>query len=113
MSTVNAYEQYFAAECRANGAERHAALVALTVASEAGRIAYEASVTFFPHNSEEDFAVSYDAHYGVALYDGPGRRSKKRERAYIENIRTCIDRLAESAGGKVFWEKPLREARFS
>lgn len=112
MSTVNAYEQYFAAECRANGAERHAALVALKAASGAGRIRYEVSVTFFPHNREDDFAVSYDAHDSALLYDGPGRRSKKREQVYIENIRTCIDRLAESAGGKVFWEKPLREARF-
>ena len=112
MATVNAYEQYFAAECTANGVKRHAALVALKSASEAGRIVYEASVTFFPHNSEEDFAVSYDAHYGDVLYDGPGRRSKKREQRYIENMKTCIDRLAESADGKVFWEKPLREARF-
>lgn len=112
MSTVNAYEQYFAAECRANDAERHAALVALKAASGAGRIRYEVSVTFFPHNREDDFAVSYDAYYSALLYDGPGRRSKKREQVYIENIRSCIDRLAESAGGKVFWEKPLREARF-
>ena len=88
MVTVNAYERYFAAECTANGVERHAALVALKAASESGRIVYEASVTFFPHNSEEDFAVSYDAHY------------------------SGIDRLAEDAGGKVFWAKPLRESRF-
>ena len=112
MASVNAYEQYFAAECAANGVTRHAALVRLTAASEAGRIVYEASVTFFPHNSEEDFAVSYDAHYRDVLYDGPGRRSKKREREYMENIRSCIDRLAEGAGGSVFWGKPLREARF-
>ena len=112
MATVNAYERYFAAECTANGVERHAALVALTVASEAGRIVYEASVTFFPHNSEEDFEVSYDAHYSGVLYDAPGRRSKKRERIYIEDIRNYVDRLAESAGGKVLWEKPLREAGF-
>lgn len=71
MSTVNAYEQYFAAEYRANGAERHAALVALKAASGAGRIRYEVSVTFFPHNREDDFAVSYDAYYSALLYDGP------------------------------------------
>ena len=112
MATVNAYERYFAAECTANGVNRHAALVTLTVASEAGRIVYEASVTFFPHNSEDDFSISYDAHYSGVLYDGPGRRSKRREQGYIENIRSCIDRLAESANGKVFWEKPLREAGF-
>ena len=111
MAVVNAYEQYFAAECAANGVERHAARVALTVSSEAGRIVYEASVTFFPHNSEDDFAVSYDAQYSGVLYDGSGRRSKKRERASIENIRSHIDRLAADADGKVFWEKPLREAR--
>ena len=112
MKVVNAYERYFAAEYMANGVERHAALVALKAASEAGRIVYEASVTFFPHNSEDDFSVSYDAHYSGVLYDGPGRRSKKREQEHIENIRNYIDRLAEGAGGKVFWEAPLREARF-
>ena len=112
MATLNAYEQYFTAECTVNGVERHAALVALKAASESGRIVYEASVTFFPHNGAEDFAVSYDAHYSGVLYDGPGRRSKKRERAYMEDIRKRIDRLADSAGGKVIWEKPLREAGF-
>ena len=108
MTVVNVYEQYFAADCVAN----HAALVTLTVASGAGHVVYEAAVTFFPHDREDDFAVSYDAHYCETLYDGPGRRSKKREQGYIEGIRERVNRLAESAGGKIFWEKPLREAKF-
>ena len=112
MATINIYEQYFEAELTANGVDRHAALVMLIADSEAGRIRYEAAATFFPHNSEDDFAVSYDAYFSEALCDTAGRRSKKRDKAYLEVLREHIDRLAEQAGGKVFWDKPLRDARY-
>lgn len=111
MATVNVYEQYFKAECTANGVARHAALAALISDSEAGNIRYEAAVTFFPHNDENDFAVSYDAYFSSVIYEGKGRRSKKREKAMLEHFREDIDALAAKAGGKVFWDEPLREAR--
>ena len=109
--TVNVYEQYFGADLVANGVERRGALVMLIADSEAGRIRYEAAVTFFPHRDEEDFAVSYDACYSAVLFDAPGRRSKKREEKLLKNLRTEIDALAQTAGGAVRWEEPLREAR--
>ena len=111
MAVVNVFEQYFAADCIANEVPRHAALVMLIAASEQGTITYEAAVNFFPHNDEEDFAVSYDAYYGKILYSAPGRRSKKREAALLEELQPVIDGLAAEAGGAVFWEEPLREAR--
>ena len=113
MATINVYEQYFNAECEANGVKRHAALVMLISDSDAGIIKYEAAVTFFPHNSEDDFAVSYDAYYTKELYKAAGRRSKKREKQFLEEFSSYIDELARSADGKVFWDKPLRDARFA
>lgn len=109
--TINVYEQYFAAELVANGVPRHAALVMLIADSEAGNIRYEAAVTFFPHNDEEDFAVSYDAYFSKVVYESKGRRSKKREQALLDELRDHINTMAKDARGEVFWEQPLCEAR--
>ena len=109
--TINVYEQYFSAEAEVNGMPRHAALVMLIADSEAGHIRYEAAVSFFPHNEEDDFAVSYDAYFSKVLYEAAGRRSKKREQVLMEEFRQHIDELAETIGGKVLWEQPLREER--
>ena len=109
--TVNVYEQYFGAEMEYGGVPRKGALAALISDSEAGHITYKAAVSFFPHADEEDFAVSYDAYFEKTLYDGKGRRSKKREAALMESLREEIDALAAEAGGQVFWDEPLREAR--
>ena len=111
MATVNVYEQYFSAEAEFNGVPRRGALVMLVATSEEGNIRYEAAVTFFPHRDEEDYAVSYDAYFSKVLYEAKGRRSKKREEALLETFVAEIDKLAESIGGKVLWEKPLQEAR--
>ena len=113
MATINVYEQYFAAECLYNGIMRKAALVALMSDSDAGTITYKALVTFFPHRDAEDFAVSYDACFVKELYRAPGRRSKKREKEFLESglFRDEINKLALEHGGKVTWNEPLRAAR--
>ena len=111
MATINVYERYYAAEAEFNGVSRHGALVMLVADSEAGNIKYEAAVTFFPHNDEEDYAVSYDAYLSKVLYETKGRRSKKREQALMETFTSEVDQLAESIGGKVLWDQPLREER--
>ena len=111
MKVIDVYEQYFAAECTANGRPRHAAVVKLTATSDAGRITYEAGVSFFPHDDEEDYAVSYDACASEVLYDAPGRRSKKREAELSKTLREQVDALAATLEGTVFWDRPLREAR--
>ena len=109
--TINVYERYYAAEAEFNGVPRHAAMVMLIADSDAGNIRYEASVNFFPHRDEEDYAVSYDAYLNTVLYEAKGRRSKKREQAFMETFESEIDQLAESIGGKVLWDQPLREER--
>ena len=109
--TINVYKQYYAADAEFNDIARHGALVMLIATSEEGNIRYEAAVSFFPHRDEEDFAVSYDAYLSKVLYEAKGRRSKKREEALMETLETEINQLADTIGGKVIWEKPLREAR--
>jgi hypothetical protein len=111
MATVNVFEQYFSADAEFNGVPRHGAKVMLIATSEEGNIRYEAAVTFFPHSDEEDFAVPYDAYFSKVLYESKGRRSKKREEALLETFPVEIDQLADTIGGKVLWEQPLREAR--
>ena len=108
---INVYEQYFEAELIYNEVERRAALVMLVSDSEAGQIKYEAAANFFPHRDEEDYAVSYDAYFSKVLFEGKGRRSKKREAQLLEDFRAVIDELVAEQGGQVFWDKPLREAR--
>ncbi len=109
--TVNVFEQYLEAEAVVSEVERRGALVMLTSDSEKGHITYTAAVTFFPHRDEEDFAVSYDAYLEEVLYSGKGRRSKKREAKMLLEFNEVIDRLAESIGGKVYWDRPLRPER--
>lgn len=84
----------------------------LIATSENGNVSYEAAVTFFPHIDEGDYAVSYDAYYSDVLYDAPGRRSKKREATLMETLREDIDALCKQANATVYWDKPLREARW-
>lgn len=111
MKVINVYEQYFCGQLEWNGVPRRGALVALVATSDAGQIKYEATVTFFPHRDEEDFAISYDAWFSRELYSAPGRRSKKREAQLMETFREEINALASEAGGSVFWDQPLREGR--
>ncbi len=108
---INVYEQYFKAEADFSGVKRNGALVMLISDSEAGHITYKAAVTFFPHRDAEDYAVSYDAYFETEIFSGKGRRSKKKEAAYLEKLRDTIDALAIEHKAKVLWDEPLREAR--
>ena len=109
--TLNVYERYYAAEAEFNDVPRYGALVMLVANSEEGNIRYEAAVTFFPHRDEEDYTISYDAYFSKVLYEAKGRRSKKREQVLLQTLAAEIDQLAETIGGKVLWDQPLREAR--
>ena len=108
---LNVYEQYFEAHGVFSEVERKGALVMLISDSERGMITYKAAVTFFPHRDEEDYAVSYDAYFEKVIYEGKGRRSKKKEAIYLEQLPEVINQLAEENGAEVYWDKPLREAR--
>ena len=113
MMVINVYDQYFAGRCVFNGVERRGVEVMLIATSEEGTIRYEAALSFFPHRDEEDFAVSGDAYASEELYFAKGRRSKKREAAYLAEFRVEADKLAEKLGGSIDWDRPLRDARYS
>ncbi len=108
---INVYERYYKAEAVFLGVQRNGALVMLISDSEAGSITYKAAVTFFPHRDDEDYAVSYDAYFEKELYSGKGRRSKKKETAFLEQLQEAIDRISEEQNAKVLWDEPLREER--
>ena len=108
---IDVYSQYFKATATFSGVERRGALVLLISDSEAGMISYKAAVSFFPHRDEEDFAVSYDAYFEKVLFNAPGRRSKKREAAFLESLRSEIDIIAAEHDAVVDWDHPLNEAR--
>ena len=109
---INVYEQYFEAEAVFEGVLRKAALVSLQSNSQAGFITYKATVTFFPHRDEEDYAVSYDAYFEKVLYEGKGRRSKKKEEIFLKEFRDRIDEIVPE-DAKVFWDRPLRDAGYA
>lgn len=108
---VNVYERYYKAHAMFSGVQRNGALVMLISDSEAGFITYKAAVTFFPHANDEDFAVSSDAYFEKELYSGKGRRSKKKEASFIEQLQDTIDRLSEEHGASVRWEEPITPER--
>ena len=109
---IDVYQQYFAAEGCFSGVQRRGVSVMLTSSSGGGEIRYTLTVTFFPYEDAEDFRISYDAVFSKVLYEGRGRRSKKREQALLETLREQADALSAAQQAKIFWEKPLREAAF-
>ena len=108
---INVYSQYFEAEACFSDVERRGAWVLLISDSETGTISYKAAVTFFPHADPQDFAVSYDAYFEKELYRGAGRRSRKREAAFLETLRDEVDAIAAEHGASVDWSHPLTEAK--
>lgn len=109
--TIDVYSQYFSAECVCNEVPRRAVIVKLTCESGGGEVYYTVNISFFPHRDEEDYAVSYDAYAEKELFRKAGRRSKKREEAFLEELRIHADELAASLNGRIHWDAPLREAR--
>lgn len=110
MKVIDVYKQYFNAECVYNEVERKGAVVTLTATSDSGNIMYEVGISFFPHRDEEDFGISYDAYAGKEIYNSKGRRSKKRDAQMLELVQEVADALASEMSGKIYWDKPLRDA---
>ena len=108
---INVFQRFFEAELEYNGMKRRAASVLLISDSEAGNIKYTAAVAFMPYEDEEDFRVPFDAYFTKTIYEDRGRRSKKKEKQFIEDLQQYIDELATKVEGKVFWDKPLSDER--
>lgn len=113
MKVIDVYKQYFSAECVCNDVKRKGVVVTLTATSDSGMIKYEVGVSFFPHRDAEDFAISYDAYASKEIYNDKGRRSKKKEKQYLEKFREYADELANGLDAKIFWDKPLGAACYA
>lgn len=113
MKVIDVYSQYFHADCVYHDIPRKAALVTLTATSDNGDVRYEVHLTFFPFRDPTDFAITCDAFAAKEIYHAPGRRSKKREAKFMEDFRSHIDELAAGMGGTVYWDRPLRDARWA
>ena len=111
MKTTDVFECYYEASATVNGRDRHAAAVKLTATSDAGMITYSFSVNFFPHDDAEDFAISYDGYVEEIAFEGKGRRSKKKEAAYLAELKERADALAAQMDGSIDWERLLIEPR--
>lgn len=112
MKVIDIYQQYFQADCVYNGQPRKGARICMTYTYEEGTAAYEVGITFFPYRNAEDMVISYDAASSEVVYRAPGRRSKKREAQLLTDLPCHADRLAEGMGGKIFWDKPITDARY-
>lgn len=112
MKVIDVYKQYISAHCVYNEVERKGVVVTLTATSDSGTIKYEVGLSFFPHREPEDFAISYDAYISKEIYNAKGRRSRKKEAAFLEQLQEYANALAAELGGTIFWDKPLREAQF-
>ena len=108
---TNVYQRYFKADAIFSDVQRNGASVMLISDSEEGFITYKAEVTFFPHRDEEDFAISYDAYFENDLYNGKGRRSKKKELEYLNQLQEIIDQMIAEYNATVIWDEPLTEER--
>ena len=51
------------------------------------------------------------AYFEKEIYHAPGRRSRKREAAFLESLREEVDTIAAEHDAVVDWEHPLNEAR--
>ncbi|MBQ1316393.1 MAG: hypothetical protein IIY46_02810 [Lachnospiraceae bacterium] len=116
VDALDIYSQYFHAHCNSRGSERRAALVRLTALKDAeGVLAYQISASFMPFEDEEDFRVPNDVLAERIVHDGMKKRAKKKEEELLSVIRDEIDALLPSlrAEAEIFWDRPLRDARYA
>ncbi len=111
LKSIDIYKQYFAAAADFGGDVRRGASVVLNASSDNGNIEYKVCVSFFLHEDEEDFRISYDRYFEKLLFSGKGRRTKKRDALYMDGLRPAADEIAAENGAVIFWDDPLIEAR--
>jgi len=111
VKSIDVYKQYFAAEADFGGDIRKGASVVLNATTDEGTVEYKVCVSFFLHEDDEDFRISFDRYFEKNLFSGKGRRTKKRDALYMEEIRNAADEIAAENGAVINWDEPLIEAR--
>ena len=115
MDALDVYSQYFHAHAVADGRERRAALVRLTLLKDAeGMTAYQVSASFMPFEDEEDFRVPEDLRAEKIVFEGKKRRNRKVEEELLTAVEEEVNSLLPSldAEAEVCFDRPLRAARF-
>lgn len=110
LKSIDVYKQYFAASADFDGDIRRGASVVLNAVSDSGTIEYKVCVSFFLHEDEEDFRISYDRYFEEMLFSGKGRRTKKKDMLYLPMVRETADRIAKENSAVIKWDEPLSEA---
>ena len=111
VKSIDVYKQYFAAEADFGGDIRKGASVVLNATTDEGTVEYKVCVSFFLHEDDEDFRISFDRYFEKNLFSGKGRRTKKRDALYMEEIKNAADEIAAENGAVINWDEPLIEAR--
>lgn len=111
MKSIDVYKQYFSAFCDFDGDIRKGASVVLNATSEEGNVEYKVCVSFFLHEDDEDFRISYDRYFEKVLFSGKGRRTKKRDSEFMEKVKESADEIAADNGAQIHWDRPLSEAQ--
>ena len=115
VDALDVYSQYFHAHCLHEGSERRAAIVRLTLLKDIEGVQdYQISASFFPFENEEDFLVANDVIVTRTVLAGLKRRNKKKEASLLATFRQDIDELLPQLSGEavIYWDKPLRQARY-
>ncbi len=111
MDPITIYSAYMRADANVNDMQRNACLVSIICESAGGRVRYLERINFIPFEDEEDFRDTYDAQAETVLFEGKGRRSRRKDEAALAAVSAAGDALAAAFGGKIFWEQFIREPR--
>jgi hypothetical protein len=111
MDAIDVFDGAYRAKANLNNIERKGVIVKLTADGGAGMIRYEVSVIFFPYRDPEDFGITYDAVLTKEIYNGKGRRSKKREEEMVAAIRETAEELILDQDAEIYWDQEIRPVR--
>ena len=115
VDAVDVYSQYFNARYVNGDDIRKAAVVKLTALKDTeGSLTYEISASFFPFRDEEDFLVTDDVCLHKVVLSGLKRRSRKKETELLESLQQQVEEMLGElqSDAVIYWDRPLREARF-
>ena len=111
MDAIDVLDGAYKARAEYNGIKRKGVIVKLTAESVKGVIRYDVNVIFFPYRDPEDFLISYDAVFTKTVYEGKGRRSKKREAEFIARLKDTVGEMLENEDAEIFWDEEIRPCR--
>ena len=92
MDAIDVLDGAYKARAEYNGIKRKGVIVKLTVESVKG-------------------VIRYDAIFTKTVFEGKGRRSKKREAAFIARLKDTVGEMLENEDAEIFWDEEIRPCR--